>query len=69
MDADLQRMIDVTGVSMPLAARIIGVVIDSGASQVEICTALSLVRTIIDLLPVPLVSENVGAPELHSQGA
>jgi hypothetical protein len=38
---------------MPLAARIIGLVFDSGASAVEVDVALSIVRTVLNLLPVP----------------
>jgi hypothetical protein len=62
MDSDIERMIEATGVSMPIAARIVSLVIDSGASQIEILTALDLVRTVLSLLPVPVLAENVGAP-------
>jgi hypothetical protein len=65
MDSDLERMIENTGVTLPLAARIVGLVLDSGASQIEISVALAIVGTTLNLLPVPLVSENVGAPELR----
>lgn len=61
---DMDRMIEATGVTLPLAARMVALVLDSGASQVEVLTALAVVRTVTDLLPIPLLSEGVGAPEL-----
>jgi hypothetical protein len=65
MDSDLRTLIENTGVSLPLAARIIAFVLDSGASQLEVNVALDVVKSLLHLLPVPLISENVGAPELH----
>ena len=62
MDSDIERMVEATGVSMPLAARIVRLVLDSGASQIEIITALDLVRTVLSLLPAQVVAENVGSP-------
>lgn len=65
MDRDVERMIEATGLAMPLAGRIVGLVLDSGASQVEVLTALDLVRTVLTLLPAELVAANVGPPSIH----
>jgi hypothetical protein len=50
--SDVDRMIEATGVTLPLAARIVGVLLDSGASAVEIGAALSIVSTVVGRLPV-----------------
>lgn len=65
MDSDLQQLVDATGMTMPLAGRIVSVVLASGASQMEIRTALEIVDKVICLLPVPILADGVGAPELH----
>jgi hypothetical protein len=65
MDGSVERLIDATGVSVPLAARIICMILDSGASQIEADVALSIVRSAVNLLPTRLVQDGVGAPELH----
>jgi hypothetical protein len=69
MDSDIERMIGVTGMAVPLAARIVSVIIDSGASGVEISTALSIVRNLSDLFPVSLMAEGVCAAELHPRAS
>ncbi len=45
-------MIDATGLSVPLAARIVSEILDSGASQLEVSTALSLVHIVLGRLPI-----------------
>ena len=65
MDRDIERMVEATGVSLPLAARMVSLVLDSGASQIEVATALEIVRSILSLLPAELVSPNVGPPGLR----
>lgn len=57
MDNDIERLVAVTGTSLPLAGRIVAMIVDSGASQLEVLTALDLVRTVLCLLPIPAVVE------------
>jgi hypothetical protein len=52
MDADIKRLVDATGVSVPLAARIIAVIIDSGASHIEVSGALQIVNALKARLPI-----------------
>lgn len=54
-------MVEATGVAIPLAGRIIGLVLDSGASHLEVLTALDLVRSVLSLLPIQVSAESAGA--------
>jgi|CZKX01.1.fsa_nt_gi hypothetical protein len=59
MDGALDKLVAHTGVAVPLAADIIKVILESGASQIEIGIALNVADQLRHLLPVALVSENV----------
>ncbi|MGH9664905.1 MAG: hypothetical protein ACRD9L_10820, partial [Bryobacteraceae bacterium] len=64
VDSDIQALIDNTGMTMPLAGRIVKLLVDSGASRLEILAALDVVGKVIHVLPVPLVSEGAASPDL-----
>jgi hypothetical protein len=51
MESDLAAMVDKTGLVLPLAARLLTVIAESGASQLEISAALSVVGVVRSLLP------------------
>jgi len=58
MDANLQFLLDRTGVSFPLAAQILRLLEQSGASQVEIITAMELVEKFRGFLKVSYVPDD-----------
>ena len=60
---DIERLIDATGVSLPLAARIVSVVLDSGASHVEVSTALNLVQIVLGRLPITFDHQAAELPD------
>lgn len=65
MDSDIERMVEATGASLPLAARIVRLVLDSGASQTEVSAALRIVEIVLGRLPVTFdhrVAELVETP-------
>lgn len=64
MDDDIARMVESTGLSLPLAGRFVDLIVDSGASRLEVLAALSIVQTILPTLPVPLAAENAASPDL-----
>lgn len=61
MDAAIQDAIDDTGMCIPLAARILRLLAESGASQMEISTALDLVNHLRHHLRASLVPEDVSS--------
>lgn len=65
MDRDIERMVENSGVSVPLAARIVSLILDSGASGVEVSIALTIVRSVLHALPLQHVAESVGASAFH----
>lgn len=52
MDRDIERLVEATGVTLPLAARIVSLLLDSGASKVEILAALAIVGNVVNRLSV-----------------
>jgi hypothetical protein len=52
MDSGIERMVRATGATVPLAARIVSLVLDSGASQAEVTSALSIVEIVLARLPI-----------------
>lgn len=69
MQSPIDRMVAATGMAVPLAGQIVSLLIDSGASQVEISAALSIVREVSPLLGASLLADGLGAPELHPPGS
>ena len=63
MDADLDKLVADTGVAIPLAAGMVKLIRESGASKIEVDVALAMVQHLAHLLPIALVAENVSAPE------
>jgi hypothetical protein len=51
MDGPIEKLVERTGVVIPLAARLLEVIADSGASQLEITIALSVVGQLRNALP------------------
>lgn len=73
MQADIGDVIDDTGLCVPLAAQILRVIARSGATQMEIGTALNLVQHLRHHLKGSLVTEDLAAswqpsPESPSEG-
>ena len=60
----IERMIQCSGLTLPLAGRIVDLIVDSGASRLEVLAALSIVENLLTTLPVPLASENAASPDL-----
>jgi hypothetical protein len=58
---DIERLIDATGASLPLAARIIGLIVESGASKLEVASALDVVRIALPRLKISLDQEHPAA--------
>jgi hypothetical protein len=52
MDRDIERMVEATGASLPLAGRIVALILDSGASLTEISTALKFVDYVLPRLQI-----------------
>lgn len=52
MDRDIERLVETTGASLPLAGRIIGLIIDSGADALEAYTALELATKLLGRVDV-----------------
>jgi hypothetical protein len=50
VEGDLEQLVNRTGLSLPLAAQILRVIGNSGASQLEITVALNLVGHLRHLL-------------------
>lgn len=69
MDALLDELVTATGVTIPLVARIMKVISESGASQIEISCALNMVGDLHQLLPVPNIADNLTAPPRGPRGA
>lgn len=57
MDSDIDRLIEATGASVPLAARIIGLIVESGASKLEVISALDIVKVTLPRLKISLDQE------------
>ncbi len=64
MGLEVDNLVANTGMVLPLAGQIVALAVQSGASRLEIHTALSIVGTLLPTLPVPLVSENAASPDL-----
>ena len=54
---DSRGLIENTGASIPLAAQLVAVILESGASHVEIVAALNIVSSVLPTLPVSLTAE------------
>jgi hypothetical protein len=54
MDRDIERLVEATGASLPLAGRIIGLILDSGADQLEAFTALELATKLLGRTSITL---------------
>jgi hypothetical protein len=63
MDTNIGRMVNATGVAVPLAAQLLMAIAESGASQLEITTALAMVDSLRSLLPGKTLPEYVEAPQ------
>ena len=59
----IAKMVDRTGVVIPLAARLLEVITESGASQLEITTALGVVSHLRNVLPGQILPDFLEAPE------
>jgi hypothetical protein len=57
MDRDIDRLIEATGAVVPLAARIIGLIVESGASKLEVISALDIVKVTLPRLKISLDQE------------
>ena len=57
MDANIDQLVTDTGVVIPLAARLLQVIKESGASKLELDIALGVVSRLAHLLPVTLVPD------------
>ena len=57
--SDLENAVEQTGMCLPLAARILRLLADSGASQMEIITALGIVENLRHHLKATLVPADV----------
>jgi hypothetical protein len=54
MDAALQKLVQASGLTLPLAAQIVDLILASGASRHETMNALTVVRMTLDQLPISL---------------
>jgi hypothetical protein len=52
MDSDIERLIEATGASLPLAGRMVGMILDSGASWKEVADALAIVSRFLPNLEI-----------------
>jgi hypothetical protein len=59
-DPEIAGMIDETGLCVPLAARFFTVSKEMGASQMEIITAMEILKTLLDQSKVPVFARGVG---------
>lgn len=59
MDSEVDELIDKTGLCVPLAARIVKLLAESGASQMEMSTALDIVNHLRQHLRGSLVPEGL----------
>jgi hypothetical protein len=59
---EIERLIDNTGVCVPLAAGIVGLVLDSGASDMEARAALKIADSLLINLPISARPEGLRAP-------
>ncbi|MGH9666208.1 MAG: hypothetical protein ACRD9L_17415 [Bryobacteraceae bacterium] len=50
MERGIERMIESSGLSLPLAGRIVELIVDSGASRLEVLSALSIVQNLLTTL-------------------
>ena len=62
MQGDIQRVVEKTGLSMPLASQILNLIVDSGASHVEVQAALHVVNALLTLLPIEYVPGDPDGP-------
>lgn len=61
MDGDIEQLVNQTGMCVPLAAQIMRVLAESGASQIEISTALDLVNHLRHHIKGSLVPQDLAA--------
>jgi hypothetical protein len=61
MEADVGALVNETGLCVPLAAQLMAVISRSGATQMEIDTALNLVQHLRHHLKGSLVNEELAA--------
>lgn len=59
MEGEVQELVDRTGLCVPLAARIMRMIGESGASQLEISTALDLVSHLRHHIKTSIVPEDL----------
>jgi len=52
MDAALKRMVESTGATVPLAAQFLVLILDSGASHIEVTAAMKVVESLLVTLPI-----------------
>lgn len=68
MDAAIQQMVDRTGLVVPLAARIINLLAESGASKMEMGLALELADKLRLIIPAALLPDQTEAATASSAG-
>jgi len=61
MEGDVERLVECSGVSLPLAARIVSLVLDSGVTHVELKAAFQIVEALWAILPISYAPDD---PEL-----
>lgn len=52
MDSDIERLVQSTGVVLPLAASIVRLAVDSGADKMEVSAALAIVHDVLQVLAI-----------------
>ena len=62
MHSDIQRVVENTGLSMPLASKFLNLIVDSGASHVEVQAALNVVNALLPILPIAYLPGDTDPP-------
>jgi hypothetical protein len=62
MPNDIDRLVEATGISVHVAAQIVSIVLDSGASDMEVRAALKIVDAVLVTLPISSRPEGLRAP-------
>ncbi len=66
MDRGIERLIECSGLSLPLAGRIADLIVASGASRLEVLAADSIVDKLLLTLPIPIAAEGAASPDLFA---
>lgn len=66
MHTALDELVANTGVVLPLTASIIKLILESGASQIEVAATLQMVKELVNLLPMELIAPAVSASRPRS---